>query len=136
MGGIFREQGVDVVKSWLDPLFEPLVDNAYQSQRRDHLLPEPSAPATPSPTPSPSPPPQWAAAAPNLPRSTAGCLTEANVPGRRGSDTQNRDMQNLSLAAGASSRVIGRYSGRRPQQGMGSRDGVRGDAGKYAGTWT
>ena len=136
MGGLFREQGVDAVKRWLDPLFEPLVDNAYRSQRRDHLLPEPSAPATPSPTPSPSPPPQWVAPAASLLRSAADGLNGANVPGRRGSNDRNRAMHYHSPAAGASSGVIGRPSGRRTQQGMGARSGVRGNAGKYSGTST
>jgi ribonuclease-3 len=43
VGGLFREEGMDIVKKWLDPLFRPLVDDAYQAERRDHL--DPAAPA-------------------------------------------------------------------------------------------
>ena len=39
VGGLFREQGMDVVKQWLDPLFRPLIDAAYLAERRDHLVP-------------------------------------------------------------------------------------------------
>lgn len=45
VGGLFREQGMDVVRRWLYPLFQPLVDVAYQAERRDYLLPESAAPA-------------------------------------------------------------------------------------------
>lgn len=45
VGGLFREQGMDVVRRWLYPLFQPLVDAAYQAERRDYLLPESAAPA-------------------------------------------------------------------------------------------
>ncbi|KAI9450204.1 hypothetical protein BJY52DRAFT_1357840 [Lactarius psammicola] len=53
-GGIFREKGMDVVKHWLDPLFRPLLDVAYQEERRDHLVqvPGPAAPATTPRTPN------------------------------------------------------------------------------------
>jgi len=47
VGGLFREQGMDIVKQWLDPLFRPLVDAAYRAERREYLLPEPAAPAAP-----------------------------------------------------------------------------------------
>ncbi|KAI9447222.1 ribonuclease III domain-containing protein [Lactarius psammicola] len=54
VGGIFREKGMDVVKHWLDPLFRPLLDVAYQEERRDHLVsvPGPAAPATTPRTPN------------------------------------------------------------------------------------
>lgn len=39
VGGLFREQGMNVVKQWLDPLFRPLIDAAYPAERRDHLVP-------------------------------------------------------------------------------------------------
>ena len=45
VGGLFREQGMDVVKQWLDPLFRPLVDAAYRTVRAVYLPPGPDAPA-------------------------------------------------------------------------------------------
>jgi len=128
VGGLFREQDVDAVKKWLDPLFEPLVDNAYRAERRDYLLPEPAAPATHSLTPPPSPPARWAAPAPIL----LGCaadglnLNGANVRRHGESITRNRPMQ-LDAAA-ASPGVSNGLSGRRKQRGMGSRAGRRRDA--------
>jgi hypothetical protein len=38
-GGLFREQGMDIVKQWLEPLFRPLVDTAYSAERRQYLVP-------------------------------------------------------------------------------------------------
>jgi len=136
VGGLFREQGVDVVKRWLDPLFEPHVDAAYWTERGYHL-PEPAAPATPSPTPSPSPPPQCVAPSPCLPGRAAEGLNQVNVNGcRRSEETTapNRPMQFHSLVAGASPWAIDGPSGGRTRRGIGSRDGGRGDAGKYART--
>ncbi|KAI9431498.1 ribonuclease III domain-containing protein [Lactarius indigo] len=52
VGGLFREQGMDVVKQWLDPLFGPLLDVAYQDERRDHLVAGPASPETTSRTPN------------------------------------------------------------------------------------
>ncbi|KAH8994253.1 ribonuclease III domain-containing protein [Lactarius akahatsu] len=52
VGGIFREQGMDVVKQWLDPLFGPRLDVAYRDERRDHLVVGPAAPATTPRTPN------------------------------------------------------------------------------------
>lgn len=63
VGGLFREQGLDTVKQWLDPLFRPLIDHGYEAERREHLVPgaaAPTAPETTSSTPpqssTPSPP--------------------------------------------------------------------------------
>ena len=61
VGGLFREQGTDVVEQWLNPLLGPRIDIPYLAERRDHLVPDPSAPTTTSRTPSqaapaPSPP--------------------------------------------------------------------------------
>ncbi|KAH9059194.1 ribonuclease III domain-containing protein [Lactarius vividus] len=52
VGGLFREQGMDIVKQWLDPLFGPLLDAAYQDARRDHLVVEPAASVTIPRTPT------------------------------------------------------------------------------------
>ena len=134
VGGLFREQGVDTVKRWLDPLFGPLVDDAYQAERRGYLLPEPATPVTPSLTPPPSPPAQWVAPTPILKGCAEDGLNEANVRRRGGLIARNRPMQYDSLATGASSRVTNMHSGRRTQRGMGSRDGHKGKY--YPGTLT
>ncbi|KAI9432675.1 ribonuclease III domain-containing protein [Lactarius indigo] len=52
VGGLFREQGMDAVKQWLDPLFAPPLDVAYWAERRNHLVPGPASPATTSRTPN------------------------------------------------------------------------------------
>ena len=136
MGGLFREQGIDGVKRWLDPLFGPFVDDAYRSSRRDYLLPEPEEPATPSPTPSPPPPLQCVAPAPSLPESSAEGRDQANVKGRRRQEettTRHRPMQYHSLAAGAPPGATDRPRGGRMLRGISSRDDRRRYAGKYAG---
>ena len=56
VGGLFREQGTDVVEQWLNPLLGPRIDIPYLAERRDHLVPDPAAPATTSRTPALSPP--------------------------------------------------------------------------------
>ena len=136
MGGLFREQGIDGVKRWLDPLFGPLVDDAYRSERREHLLPEPAEPPTPSPTPSPPPPPRSVAPGPSLPGYAAEGVNQANVKRCRtpeATTARKRPMQYHSLAAGAFPEATDRPRGRRPPRGIGSRYGGRGDAGKHAG---
>ncbi|KAF9464826.1 ribonuclease III domain-containing protein [Collybia nuda] len=50
VGGLYLDQGLAVVKRWLDPLFRPYVTAAYHIVRKEHGLP-------PMPTPSPSPSP-------------------------------------------------------------------------------
>ncbi|KAH8994251.1 hypothetical protein EDB92DRAFT_1815181 [Lactarius akahatsu] len=131
VGGLFKEQGLDVVKRWLDPLFEPFVDLAYWAERRHHLSLEPTAPATPSPTPSPSPPPQWIAPPPSPPGRAAEGLKQVNVKGRSEATTaRNRPSQqrHSPAAAGASPGATYGPRGQHMQRGIGSRDGGRGDA--------
>lgn len=134
MGALFREQGVDVVKRWLNPLFEPLVDEAYQSERLFYLPPEPAAPATPSLTPPPSPPSQRVVSTPSLLERAADGLNEANVRGHGRSEhndtTRNRPMQYHSLAPGASPGVTDMPNGQRTRRGMALQGGGRGNAGK------
>ena len=44
MGGLFREQGLDVVRKWLNSVFQPHVEAVYQYFRDDYLmLPGPQA---------------------------------------------------------------------------------------------
>ncbi|KAN0133862.1 hypothetical protein V8E53_008294 [Lactarius tabidus] len=47
VGGLFREQDMDIVKRWLYALFQSLVDVAYQAERRTYLGPGPVGPASP-----------------------------------------------------------------------------------------
>lgn len=39
MGGLYREQGLDVVRKWLRMLLLLDIREAYESVRREHLLP-------------------------------------------------------------------------------------------------
>ncbi|KAF8266349.1 ribonuclease III domain-containing protein [Lactarius quietus] len=133
VGGLFREQGVDAVKRWIVPLFEPLVDDAYRSERWFHTPPELAAPATPSHTPPPSPPPQRIAPSPSILARATDSLNEANVRGIGGSEettVPNRPTQYHSLATGTSPGMTGQSSDRRTQRVMGSRDTGKRHAGK------
>ncbi|KAH9059196.1 ribonuclease III domain-containing protein [Lactarius vividus] len=130
VGGLFREQGVDVVKRWLDPLFEPFVDVAYWAERRYHLSLEHTAPTTSFPTPSLPIAPQWMAPAPSPPRRAAEGVKQVDVNRRSEATTaQNRPSQRHSYAvAGAYPGQTDGPRGRHTWRGIGSRDGGRGDA--------
>ncbi|KAI9509544.1 ribonuclease III domain-containing protein [Russula earlei] len=39
VGGVYKEQGLDVARDWLRSLFQADVREAYESERREHLLP-------------------------------------------------------------------------------------------------
>ncbi|KAF8495966.1 ribonuclease III domain-containing protein [Russula emetica] len=58
VGGLFREQGFEVVTKWLNSVFQPHVEAVYQYFRDDYLMPGPQAVLLPrEPTASyPSPP--------------------------------------------------------------------------------
>ena len=61
MGGVYRDQGVKVVRKWLIPVIQPHVEAAYRNVRNDFLLlPEPEtvpqSRVSTTPYPSPSPP--------------------------------------------------------------------------------
>ena len=98
MGGLFREQGLDVVKQWLDPLFRPLIDHGYEAERRDHLVPgaaAPTAPATTSSTPPQSP-------TPSPPGRAVEIAGQSNVDahaGLRSRTTRNSPVQTPSVAS-------------------------------------
>lgn len=49
VGGLFRDQGLDAVMRWLDPLFQPYAHAAYLTVRQQHGLPA----ALPTPQSSP-----------------------------------------------------------------------------------
>jgi len=40
VGGLYREQGMDVVTRWLRSVIQVGIRDAYESVRREHLLPE------------------------------------------------------------------------------------------------
>jgi len=40
VGGVYREQGADIVSNWLMSLLRPYVEVAYCDMREEHLLPE------------------------------------------------------------------------------------------------
>jgi hypothetical protein len=39
VGGLYRDQGLEVVSKWLISLLQPHVEDAYRKMREDHLLP-------------------------------------------------------------------------------------------------
>jgi hypothetical protein len=70
VGGLFREQGFEVVTEWLNLVFRPRVEAVYQYFRDDYLMSGPQAVLLPrEPTASyPSPPSE----APDLPSRPTG----------------------------------------------------------------
>ncbi|KAI0294036.1 ribonuclease III domain-containing protein [Multifurca ochricompacta] len=137
VGGLYREQGIQVVKKWLIPLFTPRVEHAYQSLRADYLLPPDATPRTtprpgsqpPSPSPS-SDPPQ----SPPLFRS-GGFMGEGDrrQGGQRGqsqSTTTRRGSEQGFMVVCARSQANDGSGSRHRRQGASSRDGKIRDAGK------
>ena len=56
MGGVYRDQGLDVARKWLILVIQPHVEAAYQNLRNYVLpeaIPQPLVPKTPIPYPSP-----------------------------------------------------------------------------------
>ncbi|KAH9959997.1 ribonuclease III domain-containing protein [Russula dissimulans] len=39
VGGLYREQGLDIVSDWLRPLFQVDIREAYENERKEYLLP-------------------------------------------------------------------------------------------------
>jgi hypothetical protein len=57
VGGLYRDQGLDVIRTWIIPIVQPHVEAAYQNLRDDYLpeailLPGVSTASYPSPPPS------------------------------------------------------------------------------------
>lgn len=55
MGGVYRDQGLEIVKKWLIPVVQPRVEAAYQYLRNDSIpkaVSYPRAPTTPPPQPA------------------------------------------------------------------------------------
>ena len=118
VGGLFREQGLDVVKQWLDPLFRPLIEVAYEAERRDYLMPGSASPATPPGIPTPS----WDIEIPS----------KANVDARTRlrSRTTRNSLRQPSSVPNPLQRVADRPNTRRKRHGDSLVDGGSGDAGK------
>jgi len=116
VGGLFREQGLDVVKEWLNPLFRPRIEDAYQAESRDHLVP--SSPPPPSTAPSPSPP--------------GGAIetqgrTNLNIHARLRSRTTRNSSAQTPRVASPRQREADRPNSKRKRQAT-LRDGGSGDA--------
>ena len=129
VGGLFREQGLDVVKKWLDPLFRPLIDHGYEAERRDHRVPGASAPETTSSTP-----PQSAAPSPSPPGRAVEIAGQKNVdmPTRvRSRTTQDSPVQTPSVA-----RETDRPNIRRKRRRDNLQEGGSRDAGKILSYWS
>jgi len=125
VGGLFREQGMDVVKQWLDPLFRPLIDDAYKTERREHLVPSPAAPEGSS-----SMPPQSAAPTPSPPGGAIEILSQTNVDkhARLRSRTTRNSPRQAPRVASPLQREIDRPNSRRKRRGDTLRDDGSGDA--------
>jgi hypothetical protein len=130
VGGLFREQGLDVVKQWLDPLFRPLIDHGYEAERRDHLVPGPSAPTAPATTSST--PPQSAAPTPSPGAVETAGQTNADVHARlRSRSTRNSPVHTPSVSSPLQ-RETDRPNIRRKRRGDSLREGGSRDAGKIS----
>jgi hypothetical protein len=124
VGGLFREQGLDAVKEWLNPLFRPRIDDAYQAESRDHLVPAPAAPATTS-----SPPPQSAAPTPSPPGGDTE-IPDRPIHARLRSRTTQNSPGHTPRVASPLQREADRPNSKRKRRGSTLRDGGGGDAGK------
>ena len=119
---------MDVVKQWLDPLFEPLMDAAYQAERRDHLVPGSAAPATTSRT-SPQIEP-----APSPPAGVTEIPSQASPDGRarlRAATARNNPGKAPSVASPSHGETDRPNRGRK-RRGDSLPDGGSGDAGKIS----
>ena len=125
VGGLFREQGLDVVKEWLNPLFRPRIDDAYQAESREHLVPASAAPATTS-----SPPPQSAAPTPSPPGGTTTETPDRTIHARLRSRTTQNSSRQTPRVASPLQREADRPNSKRKRRGSTLRDGGSGDAGK------
>ncbi|KAH9943203.1 ribonuclease III [Epithele typhae] len=56
VGGLYLDRGLEVVRSWLDPLFRPYIVEAYRVVRVQHGLSPDPAPYVPRPPPTPGSP--------------------------------------------------------------------------------
>ena len=124
VGGLFREQGLDVVKEWLNPLFIPRLDGAYQAESREHLVPASAAPAATS-----SPPPQSAAPSPSPPGGIIETPDRTIHARLRSRTTQNSSGQTPRVASPLQ-READRPNSKRKRRGSTLRDGGSRDAGK------
>jgi hypothetical protein len=124
VGGLFREQGLEVVKEWLNPLLRPRIDDAYQAESREHLVLVPAAPATTS-----SPPPQSAAPSPSPPGGAIENPDRTIHSRLRSRTTQNSPRQTPRVASPLQ-READRPNSKRKRRGGTLRDGGSGDVGK------
>lgn len=111
---------MDFVKRWLDPLFEPLVDDAYWAERREYLVPG-------SPTP-----PQVVSSTPSSPGRAAEVLSQVGVDPHATSQTTppgNSPAQASSVASSQQTETDPLPRGRK-RRGASLRDGRSGDEGK------
>jgi hypothetical protein len=88
VGGVYRDQGFDVVSKWLSSLIQRQVEDAYQTVRKEYLLPPTTvaSPQTGGPTTRyPSPPTSSRGARPDAPSHLAG---DRGDPSQRTSQPQ------------------------------------------------
>lgn len=136
MGGLFREQGLEVVKKWLNLVFQPHVEAVYQDFRNDYLRPGPQAVLLPRvPTTS-------------YPSSPSSIVSEGVGPGlsREGRHrslpppARTNEPQRRSGRAGGStgnrSEVVGQSRNYLRRRRSGQVDSGRGDPGKQETCFT
>ena len=89
MGGVYRDQGFDTVSNWLSSLIQCRVEAAYQTVRKEYLLPPTTTVATPQTggamTRYPSPPISSRGARPDAPSNVVG---DRGYPSQRISQPQ------------------------------------------------
>ena len=124
MGGLFREQGLEIVRKWLNAVFQPHVEATYLYFRNDHetqavlqsRVPTASYPSPPSSEVSESMRPGLSS------RPTGEHPPLANEP-QQGSGRVGGSMGNRP-------EVIDQSSSKRRRRRSGQVDGRRGDPGK------
>ena len=125
MGGLYREQGLEVVTKWLNSVFRPPVEAVYQYYRDDYLM-QPELPRGPTAS-YPSPPAKLSEAAgpgqsPSRPTGERHRSPRTNEP-HQGSGRVDGSMENRAEVIDQSRSIRRR---RRPSQV----DSRRGNPGK------
>ena len=132
MGGLYRDQGLEVVRKWIIPVIQPRVEAMYQNLRDDYIpeaIPLTRIPTSPHPLPSP----------PSTSLESAGHALPSR-PARDSGDSHRSLRPRTNVSQQGSERVRGGVENRpedvdksksnrkrrRPSQG----DGRNGDSGK------
>jgi hypothetical protein len=128
VGGLFREQGLEVVRKWLNAVFQPHVEAVYQYFRKDYEVQAVLQPRVPTAS-YPSPP-----SFETSERVGPGLSSRPTGERHRSLPPRNNELQQGSGRVGGSMEnrpeVIDQSSSKRRRRRSGQVDSRRGDPGK------